>query len=152
MGSKSGYFEATRSDKTSTFDGSIEVSKNLTVKGNLTFGDASTDTLTVSGAATFGAGISVNRVSKSSNYTATSTDTIIGVDCSGGAITITLPTAGTVNGKVYIIKDESGDAGTNNITVATEGSETIDGSNTATINSNYGVLRVYSDGTNFFTF
>ena len=135
-----------------TFSDNVTANSNLTVKGNMSFGDASTDTLTVSGAATFSAGISVNRVSKNANYTATKTDTIIGVDCSGGAKTITLPTAGTINGKVYIIKDESGDASSNNITVATEGSETIDGANTKTINSDYGVLRIYSDGTNYFTF
>ena len=38
-----------------------------------------------------------------------------------------------------------------NITIATEGTETIDGQSTQTINTNYGVLRIYSDGTNWFT-
>lgn len=136
----------------------IEILDTLDVKGSLTFGDAAADTLTVTGTSTFNAGVTINaglvikHVSKDNDYTASTDDVIIGVDTSGGAVTITLPSAGAVAGKVYVIHDEGGDAGTNAITIATEGSETIDGNSSATINSNYGTLRIYSDGTNFFTF
>jgi len=92
----------------------------------------------------------VKHVSKSSNYT-TNGEVIIGVDTSSSAVTITLATADCKAGKVVIINDEGGNAGTNNITVATEGSETIDGSATATISSNNGTLRLYSDGSNWFS-
>ena len=69
------------------------------------------------------------------------------------ARTINLPAAATAGaGKVYIIKDESGAAGTNNITADANASETIDGATTKVINSNYGVLRLICDGTNWFTF
>ena len=51
----------------------------------------------------------------------------------------------------FIIKDESGGAGTKNITVATEGSETIDGQATIDITVDFGVLRLYSDGANLFS-
>lgn len=54
-------------------------------------------------------------------------------------------------GFVAIVKDESGGAAANNITITTEGSETINGSATATINTNYGAVRLYSNGTNLFT-
>ena len=54
-----------------------------------------------------------------------------------GAVTITLPTAQTVSGERIIIKDAGGNAGINNITIDTEGSETIDGDDTAIINGDY---------------
>ena len=53
-------------------------------------------------------------------------------------------------GRVYTIKDESGAAASNNITVATEGSETIDGSATDVLSDNYGSKSYYSDGSNCF--
>ena len=62
-------------------------------------------------------------------YTAKAGDQIIGVN-RAGTVTITLPTAQLRSGRIYTIKDESGDASNNNITIATEGSETIDGSAT----------------------
>lgn len=43
MGLKSGYFEATRVDKTSTFKGGVDV------EGNFGFGDVVTDTFTATG-------------------------------------------------------------------------------------------------------
>lgn len=67
----------------------------------------------------------------------------------GTAITLTLPTA--VEGATYIIKDESGNASTNTITIATPGTETIDGSASTTIVSNYNSITLYSDGSNWFT-
>ena len=82
----------------------------------------------------------------------TAGETIIGVTDTAAPRTITLATADTVEGQVMIIKDESGAAGTNNITVATQAAETIDGVASVDITVNHGVLRVYSDGTNWFTF
>ena len=51
----------------------------------------------------------------------------------------------------YIVKDAGGGAGTNNITISTDASETIDGAATATISEDYGALELYSDGTNWFS-
>jgi len=66
--------------------------------------------------------------------------------------TITLPTGASAGTQtVYIIKDETGAAATNNITVAGNGSELIEGAGTKTINTNYGVLRVYWNGTQWMT-
>ena len=65
--------------------------------------------------------------------------------------TVTILTAHAVNGRVMIFKDESGGAGTNNITIATEGGGLIDGLASINITVNYGVLKIYSDGTNWFT-
>ena len=57
-----------------------------------------------------------------------------------------------VKGKEVIIKDQSGLASiTNTITVVPLGGKTIDGEASLEIDIAYGVLRIYSDGTNYFT-
>lgn len=70
--------------------------------------------------------------------------TFIVVDTTGGAVAPVLPT-GMPQGWAVIIQD-SGNAGTNNITVTRGGSDTINGGNTLVISSNYGRLTLYSDG------
>lgn len=128
-------------------DGKIKISADgtgsddITLSGTVTLGDLLTTK-----------GIATAHTSKSADYTTTGNDVIVGVDSSGGAVTITLASATVTAGRMVIIKDEGGQAGTNNITIATEGSETIDGAASKTISTNYGVLRLYSDGTNWFTF
>jgi hypothetical protein len=70
-------------------------------------------------------------------------DYILAVDyTSTGAVTsLTLPTAqcdgAEDEGREIIIKDTGGNSNTNNITVDTEGSETIDGAATLTLNQDY---------------
>ena len=93
----------------------------------------------------------LNRTATAANYTTLTTDSYIGVTDTSSARTITLLSASVADGRIIIINDESGLAGTNNITIATEGSETIDGSATLVISSNYGVARLISDGTDWFT-
>jgi hypothetical protein len=78
--------------------------------------------------------------------------TIIGVTNTATAVTITLATADVAPGRIIIVKDESGGAATNNITVNTQGGQKIDNVSSVTISANYGVVRVYSDGNNWFTF
>jgi len=75
---------------------------------------------------------------------------IIGDDYNGTGRTITLMSAYAVVGKVYLIQDEVGNAAANNITIQTQGLETINGSSTKTISTNYGTSFLYCDGTNWF--
>jgi hypothetical protein len=93
-----------------------------------------------------------SRTAVSAAYTALSTDYILGVTVSG--VTVTLPSAASVTaGKMFIVKDESGGAAVSNITITPAAGETIDGAGgNATISTNYGTLKIYSDGTNWFTF
>jgi len=86
-------------------------------------------------------------VAKSSDYTAAATDEIIYVDCTSGPVTITLPTAVGVAGKVYTIKKV--DSTTNILTVATTSSQTIDGSTTQTTDMQYTAISMNSDGANW---
>lgn len=81
------------------------------------------------------------------NYTTLMTDYYIGC-VHTTAITVTLPPiARAGKGKTYMIKDETGLAATNIITIDADGSETIDGAATLSLNVNYGaVILVCSNG------
>lgn len=59
------------------------------------------------------------------------------------AVTINLPTAASRNGYPLKIKDISGVAQTNNITIAANGSETIEGFASVPINSAWGHYNLY---------
>lgn len=61
--------------------------------------------------------------------------------------TITLPLAsGVAAGRIYIIKDSQGNTEANSITVATQGSDTIDGASSQELTSNYGSWIIVGDG------
>lgn len=98
----------------------------------------------------FNDGIAVERSSTAAAVN-TAGETIVGVTDTSAPRTITLDTDDVKDGHIIIVKDESGGAAANNITIDTEGAETIDGAASITITANYGVARIYSDGTNWFT-
>lgn len=87
-----------------------------------------------------------------SSATTTSDEEVIGVDTSSSAITITLASADAYLGKEIVIFDTGDNASSNNITVDTESSETIDpgGASSKTITVDGGFMRLYSDGTNWY--
>jgi hypothetical protein len=124
-----------------TSTGKLFSNQDTTINGNLVVRDTSD----------FNDGVSFFRAATASSGNSTG-QTILGVTDTAAPRTITLDTDDTLDGHIVIIKDESGAAGTNNITIDTEGIETIDGVNSIAITVNYGVARVYSDGTNWFTF
>jgi hypothetical protein len=83
-----------------------------------------------------------------STYTLLATDNTVGVSFIG-AVTLTLPSASSVpSGFFYSIQDESGSAGTNNITINRAGTDTINGATNVVIAKNYGGVMIYSDGAN----
>ncbi len=63
------------------------------------------------------------------------------------ALTLTLPTAVGLTGKPYIIKKVGGG---NTVTIATTGSETIDGSSSVVITEINDVVSIVSDGSNWY--
>lgn len=78
----------------------------------------------------------------------------LGITDTSVARTVTLPdttsSAPPQIDQVFIIKDESGGATTNNITVTTaSGTTLIDGATTYVINTNYGFIEVLYNGTNY---
>ncbi len=52
---------------------------------------------------------------------------------------------------VFSVKDQSGAAGTNSITVISEGGVTIDGVGLIVISTDFGSVALYSDGSNLFS-
>ncbi len=92
--------------------------------------------------------LAVKRTAYSANATIAGNDHIVAVTTTG-TITLILPSASSITGREYIIKSEMSSAA---ITINTTLSQTIDGVTTKTISTGYGVLRVYSDGNNWFTF
>lgn len=70
-------------------------------------------------------------------------DTLLWVDTSAGPVTISLPTGASRNGRQLQIKDISGDAFTNNITLDPAPTETIDGLDPMLIDINYGGYTLY---------
>lgn len=80
----------------------------------------------------------------------TTTDYLIYITTSSGAISVTLPVP--TAGRQIVIKDLSGLANTNNITVVRNGSETIEGiAASKVLYANFGMWTFTSDGTNWWT-
>ncbi len=85
-------------------------------------------------------------------YSVSSTDFLVAITSLSYAPTIGLPRPKLAGeGKTFIIKDEAGGAATTTITVRSAGEETIDGSATSTITTNYDSKSYYTDGANWFT-
>ena len=84
---------------------------------------------------------------KTANYTATSSDGTLSVDATSAGVTITLPTAVGISGKMYVIKKI--DSSANSVTVATTSTQTIDGSTTYTMGYRWQSITVQSDGSNW---
>ena len=87
-----------------------------------------------------------------STYDLLTTDDILHVTytVTGAVTSLTLPSAQAVSGRTIWIKDAGGNASVNNITVDTEGAETIDGGATYPLNSDNQDAGFYSDGSNWF--
>lgn len=82
-----------------------------------------------------------------SPYTVLITDEYISVDCSAGAVTLNFPNA-PIDKETWIVKDRTGSAATNNISITTPGgSVTFDGQTTYKIISNYGSINVLANAT-----
>lgn len=75
------------------------------------------------------------------------TDQLVKVDATGGARTVNLPTAASIDGQFYtIIKSDSG---ANTVTIDAASSETINGSLTYVLTAQYQTVTLRSDGTNW---
>lgn len=87
-----------------------------------------------------------------SNYT-TQGEQYIYVDSSAGAITVTIASADITSGREIRIIDVGLNASTNNITIATEGTETFNpgGLSTLTLSVDGTYVDLFSDGSNLFS-
>ena len=108
-------------DSTLTDSGSAHITKSLKVDGSF----------------------AMAYVAKTGAYTTTENDHTI--NCTTGTFTVTLQTAVGVTGREYVVKN----TGTGVITVGTTSSQTIDGSTTYTLGSQYKYVKIQSDGANW---
>lgn len=86
-------------------------------------------------------------VSKTTTYTAVTTDDVILCDTSGGAWTLSLFAASGNSGKVLRIKKTTSDF--TQLTIDANSSETIDGATTTKIDTQFETLVIICDGTNW---
>lgn len=84
---------------------------------------------------------------KTTTYTALTTDDLILCDTSGGAFTITLPTAAGNTGKTLVFKKTTSD--TSILTIDGNGAETIDGLANIKMGAQNDFVKIVSDGTNW---
>lgn len=87
------------------------------------------------------------KVVNTTSYVVQSSDGLVLVDASAAPATVNLPSAQQQRSRIIRVKktDSSG----NSVTIAAAGSETIDGSSTSTLASQYDTKSVYSDGINW---
>jgi len=88
-----------------------------------------------------------NISSVSGNFTLASTSTVVLANATGGSLTVTLPTAVGIAGKVYTVKRTN--SGANTVTVGTTSAQTIDGATTQVLVTQYTSIDVVSDGANW---
>lgn len=82
-----------------------------------------------------------------SPYVVLTTDNYISVDCSGGAVTLNFPNVPTFK-ETWIVKDRTGNASANNISITTPGGTvTIDGLTTYKVTSNFGAINLLANAT-----
>ena len=84
---------------------------------------------------------------KTANYTLTTTDFTVLGNASGGAITLTLPTAVGVSGQIYTLKKI--DSSANVVTIATTSAQTIDGQSSYSLSLQYAGVQVQSNNSNW---
>lgn len=99
---------------------------------------------------TTGDGVLFNRTTHGTSATVSAAQQIVGV--TAVPVTVTLASAIVEAGAWLIVNDESGSAtATDPVTIDTEGTETIDGAASITLENANASIMLYSDGTNWFT-
>ena len=137
-------------DGSETIIGPSTFQQSITLNGNLSIADGYT--LSTAGELNIEGSVLSNVTTQTSSYVVDSQtikDYVILCNFSvSGSVTLPMPTAG----RTLLIKDISGNASTNNITVTHHSAETIDGNSSYTIVVNYETITVISNGTNWFIF
>lgn len=109
-------------------------------------GNPGTSTLTITAT---GSDILAYTDVNSSPYVVLATDEFISVDCSGGPITLQFPNT-PVLGQVFYVKDRTGNANVNNISVTSVGGATLfDGVTTYTMNTQYSAINIIGNGSSY---
>src|SRR5439155_23869315 len=92
----------------------------------------------------------VSRTAVAADYALGANDYYVGVTGGAAPVTLTLPSAAGIAGRVYVVKDEAGAASARPITVRAQPGQAIDGVASVSIASNYGALQLISSGSQWF--
>ncbi len=103
---------------------------------------------TFTGTNTFESSVAFSIVSTSSDLMLTDTHHTVLVDASGGSITITLPSASGINGRVYIVKKI--DSSSNAVVVQAQTGQTIDGMSSVSLTNRFATIAVQAYGGNWY--
>lgn len=90
---------------------------------------------------------SLTVTTKTTTYTATTTDGVILADTSGGAWTLSLYTAVGNTGRILYVKKTTSDFSA--LTIDPNGAETVDGDATTSLNTQWEEVTLVSDGSNW---
>jgi hypothetical protein len=86
-----------------------------------------------------------------SPYTVQSSDYIVGVDTTNGAVNIDLPSASVMGpGFTFIVKDEGGRCHVANILLQAPVTQTIDNADSLVVSTAYASYQLYTNGINWF--
>jgi hypothetical protein len=91
--------------------------------------------------------VTITRVAKTAAFTADTSARLFSCDATTAAFAATLPPAATVPGRVYTFRKT--DASANAVTVTANGAETIDGTNTKVLSTQYAKTTIVSNGTSW---
>lgn len=159
------FFTYDNGTKTLTVSGTINANEfnidvinknviNLDVSGSTKFGDTDDDTHQYTGSILLNGPLVMNRIAvTSSTYTMVAKNYFVAIQTTdiNSSSTINLPSAATLReGQSFVIKDEQGSADNFNIQVATNGSDVIDGQSEILIESPYGAINLYTNGSDKF--
>ena len=93
-------------------------------------------------------GLTLAYVAKSAAYTLTDKDYTVNADATGGAFALTLPAASAGRtGLIYVLRKS--DSSANAVTVTATGGQTINGSTTYALTTQYQTVRIQCDGANW---
>ncbi len=138
--------------QSTTLSGTTYASSVYVTGGNLYFTNASGTPVQITSGGSIvsvpGTTIYFEAQAVAGDLVISSSDTFVVLSVNTAASrTITLPSASAVAaGRIYIIKDASGSANANAISIVPDGSDTLDGSASQSIDSSYGSLMLIGDG------
>jgi hypothetical protein len=94
--------------------------------------------------------IFVHREPTAEDYVMTGNEYLVAVTDTSQERSVYLPSAVTCFNRQFVIKDESGAAGTNAIIVRTTLGQTLDGQPFFVLGGDYNAITIYSNGSNWF--
>lgn len=132
-----------------TATGTLTEAANVFIKDAPTGGTLNYALHVAAGVSKFDGGVGFGRTTVAdAAYTITAADRLVVYTSLTATRAVTLPSAASVKGQEFIIKDEAGTATANNITIV----GTVDGvTNPTAVNTNFKSYTIYSNGTAFFT-